>query len=101
MALNRMIWIFAGLFVAFGLMLGASEDPASRNLWGGLSAGCLGGFALALAGDGLSKGRIRFGFDEIDRTTHPRLFFAAVTVVVAAGLSTLAAAITIVFFKSD
>ena len=65
MTLERMMWIFAGLFVVFGLLLGVSEDTATRNLWGGLSAGCLGCFALAMAADGIQQGRIRFGFDVI------------------------------------
>lgn len=97
--IERLMWIFAGLFVVFGLLLGLSEDPASRNIWGGLSAGFLGGFALAMAADGIQQGRIRFGFDVIHRAARPRLFALAIAVVVCAGVVTLAAAVWVSLFK--
>lgn len=99
MTLERLMWIFAAMFVIFGLLLGLSGETATRNLWGGLSAGSLGGFALMLAADGVHQGRIRFGFDVVHRAAQPRLFAAAIVVVVAAGLGTMAAAVWISFFK--
>jgi hypothetical protein len=99
MTFERLMWIFAGLFVVFGLLLGITEDAATRNLWGGLSAGSLGCFALAMAADGIQQGRIRFGFDVIQRAARPRLFALAVAVVVAAGFVTLSAAVWVAFLK--
>jgi len=99
MSLERLMWIFAGLFVFFGLLLGVSDETATRNLWGGLSAGSLGCFALSMAADGVHQGRIRIGFDVIERAAQPRLFAAAVGVVVAAGLGTLSAAVWVAFLK--
>jgi uncharacterized membrane protein len=99
MNFERLMWIFAGLFVVFGLLLGVSDDPTTRNIWGGLSAGFLGGFALAMAADGMQQGRIRFGFDVIHRAVRPRLFVLATAVVVLAGVVTLAAAFWISVFE--
>jgi hypothetical protein len=99
MTLTRLMWLFAGLFVAFGLALGLSEDAAQRNLWGGLSVGCLGGFGLCLAADGVAKGEVRFGFDVVRRAQNPILFAAAITVIACAGLGTLVAAVWLWFFK--
>ena len=99
MTLEHLMWIFAGLFVVFGLLLGVSDETATRNLWGGLSAGSLGCFALAMAADGVHQRRIRFGFDVIQRAAQPRLFAAAIIVVLVAGFVTLIAAVWIGFIK--
>lgn len=99
MALNHLMWIFGGLFVFFGLLLGVSGSEAAKTLWGGLSVTCLGGFALAMAADGIVRGQIRFQFSIIRRAATPRLFWATVCLVAAAGIGVLIAAVWAVFFK--
>ena len=98
MILNRLMWVFGGLFVVFGLLMAAFDETA-RNLWGGLSVASLGGFALAMSLDGASKGEIRVQFDVIKRATRPRLFWAAVLGIGAAGIVVLVSAAWILFFK--
>lgn len=98
MIVNRLMWVFGGLFVVFGLLM-TIVDETARNLWGGLSVASLGGFALAMAFDGILKGEIRVQFNVIRWATQPRLFWAAVFVICAAGIVVLVSAAWILFFK--
>ncbi|MGI9367197.1 MAG: hypothetical protein ACR2O2_00040 [Ruegeria sp.] len=97
---NRLMILFGALFVVFGVLLGITEDPAFKNIWGGLSAGSLGAFALSMAADALKTGKIRIQFDVIDRRTRPRLYWAAIGLVACAGCGVVASAIWLVVFKS-
>lgn len=100
MTLNRLMWVFGGLFVVFGLLMAVFDGTTARYIWGGLSIASLGSFALAMAFDGVSKGEIRVQFDVIKRATHPRLFWAAVALIGAAGMVVLVSAAWILFFKA-
>ncbi len=100
MTLNRLMWVFASLFVAFGLLMAAVEDTTARKIWGGLSVASLGGFAFAMVFDGVSKGEIRVQFSVIERATQPRLFWAAVTLVGAAGIGVVVSAAMVLFFRA-
>lgn len=95
---QKLIWIFAGAFVLFGVTLFFVEDEAARDFWGGLSILCLGGFALALAYDALATGRITIQFSKISRRTQPRMFWAAVGLVVATGSVVIVAGLRFIFF---
>jgi len=100
MAVKRLIWVFAALFVIFGLPLAVVEDQGLRRLCGSLSLVGLGGFALCLAGDGLASGAIRWQFSLIERAKQPVAFWAAVAIVTLAGLGVLVAAAWAAFFKA-
>lgn len=99
MRLDRLMWLCAGLFVAFGLPLAVVGDGVWRNALGGLSVLSLGGFGLAMAGDGIVRGRIRVQFSVIRRAAQPRAFWAAVAVAAAAGLGVIASGIWVMFLK--
>ena len=88
------------MFVGFGLLMAAADDMATRHVWGGLSVASLGGVALAMVFDGVSKGEIRVQFDVIRRADRPRVFWAAVVVIGAAGIVVLVSAVWILFFKA-
>ena len=100
MTLNRLMWVFAGLFVVFGLLMAVVEGTTARNIWGGLSVASIAGFAFAMVFDGISKGEIRVHFNVIKRATQPRLFWAAVTLVGAAGIAVVVSAAMVLFFKA-
>ena len=93
-------WVFAGLFVACGLPLAVVEDPAWRNLWGGLSLTGLGGFALSIVRDAVRSGQVRLNPTVIRRARSPRLFWAALALIAAAGLGVLAGAAWALVFKA-
>ena len=100
MTLNRLMWIFGGLFVVFGLLMAVAGGNAAQDILGGLSVASLGGFAFAMVFDGLSKGEIRVQFDVIERATQPRLFWAAVALIGSAGVVVIVSATWILFFKA-
>lgn len=97
--LKYLTWVFAGLFVAFGLPLAVIEDPAWRDRWGGLSLLSLAGFAFSMVRDAVKSGEVRFNFSRIRRADSPRLFWATLAVIAAAGSGVLAAALWALFFK--
>ena len=94
-----MMWLCGALFVLFGLPLAFLEDTVWRHICGGLSVLSLGLFALAMVGDGLVKGKIRIQFSLIDRATQPRIYWAAIALISAAGIGVVIAAIWVFFFK--
>ena len=100
MSLERSMWLFGALFVVFGLPLAVLEDSIWQRVFGGLSVLCLGCFALAMAGDGVMKGKIKVQFSIIDRTAQPFLFWATTSVVFAAGVIVVIAAFWVMFFKT-
>ncbi len=100
-ASRYLTWVFAGLFVACGLPLAFVEDPAWRDAWGGASLIGLGGFALSMARDAVKSGEIRLNFSRIRRADSPRLFWAAIALVVAAGLGVLVSAAWALFIKAN
>ena len=100
MVLNRLMWLFGALFVLFGLPLAVVEDGGWARVWGGLSLLSLGGFALAMAGDGMVKGQIRVQFSRIQRTTQPWLFWATIALVSATGVVVIITAVWVLFFKT-
>ncbi len=93
-------WVFAALFVACGLPLFFVEDVGWRNTWGGLSLIGLGGFALSMARDAVKSGEVRLNFSRIKRADSPRLFWATLALIAAAGVSVLVAAVWALFFKT-
>jgi len=99
-ATSTLTWVFAGLVVAFGLSLAVVEDPAWANRWGGLSLLCLAGFAFSMVRDAVRSGEVRFNFSPIRRADSPRLFWAALALIAAAGLGVLVAALWALFFKA-
>jgi hypothetical protein len=100
MPLRRLTWIFGGLFVAFGVPLVLSEGVEGRRFWAGLSTLCLGGFGVSMARDALATGQIRLQTSVIRRAARPRLFWAAVVLVAAAGVGVLITGFWFLFFKN-
>ncbi len=100
MTSNRLMWIFGGLFVVFGLLMAVADGTTARDILGGLSITSLGGFAFAMVFDGVSKGEIRVQFDIIKRATQPRLFWATVALIAAAGMGVMVSAAWVLFFKA-
>ena len=96
---TRFTWIFAALFLLCGLPLLIVDDAGARNLWGGLSAAGLGGFALAMAYNATATGTIRLQFSTIVRAASPYKFWAAVGLVGLAGLGVIAAGGWLLVFK--
>jgi hypothetical protein len=92
-------WVFAGLFVASGLPLAVVEDAGWRNLCGGFSLIGLGGFALSMVRDAVRSGQIRLHATVIRRARSPRLFWATLALIDAAGLGVLVGAVWALFVK--
>jgi len=97
---GRLIWIFGALFVLFGLPLIIVDDIGARNLLGGLSTLSLGGFAFALASNGIVTGTIRLQYSKISRAAQPYTFWAAVILVTAAGSGVVVSSMWLMFFKA-
>ena len=100
MYLDRLMWLFGALFVLFGLPLLLVEDKGWQRVFIGLSVLSLGCFALAMVGDGLVKGKIRFQFSLIERTAQPRTFWATIALVSTAGIVVIITAFWAMFFKT-
>ena len=100
MQASPITWLLAGLFLLFGLPLVITEDPTWARRWAGMSTLCLGGFALSMVRDALRSGQIRLQHTVIRRYQHPRFFWSAVLLVMAAGLGVLCAALWFLFFKT-
>lgn len=100
MSFNRLMWIFAGLFLLFGLPLFLVDDKDWVRPLISLSCLSLGGFALAMAADGLVQGQIKFQFSLIKRQQQPYLYWASITLVFVAGVSVVITAIWAAFFKT-
>jgi hypothetical protein len=97
---SYLTWIFAGLFVACGLPLFWADDAGWRNLWGGLSLIGLGGFALSMVRDAVKSGQVRLNLTVIRRARSPRLFWATLALIAAAGLIVLVGAAWALFLKA-
>ena len=99
MNLNRLMWAFGGLFILFWLLMAVVDGDEALNCWGGLSVASLGGFALAMALEGVTKGEVRMQYSVVKRATHPRLFWAVVILICATGIVVLISAVWVLFFK--
>jgi hypothetical protein len=93
-------WIFAGLFIVFGLLGLLSESAEWRKVWAGLCTLSLGGWAISLVKDTLATGHIRLQNSVIRYGNQPRLFWAAVGFVASAGVGALIAGLWLLFFKN-
>ena len=99
MRLSHLTWVFAGLFVLFGAAILLTESEDWQRYWAGLSTLSLGGFALSMVRDALATGQIRVQNSVIRHAHQPRLFWAAVILVAAAGVGVLIAGSGFLFFK--
>ena len=99
MRLKNLIWAFAALFVLFGLLIPLTDNPGWLRWWAGLSTLCLGGFGLTMAGDAVQTRQIRIQFTIIRRADQPRLYWAAVLMVAATGVSVSIVGLWFLFFK--
>lgn len=97
--LSRLMWVFAALFLVFGLPMILVEDKAWQRILVGLSTLSLGGFALAMAGDGIVKGEIKFNLSLIKRQDQPVIFWLTVALVTSAGIATIVTAFWAMFIK--
>jgi len=100
MPLNLLTWIFAGLFLLFGLILLLADGGAGSRLWAGMSTLSLGGFGLSMANDARRTGQVRLQHSVIRRANQPWLFLATVVLIAAAGLGVVAAGLWFLFFKA-
>ncbi len=96
---TRLTWIFGALFVLFGLPLMFVDNIGTRNLLGGLSTLSLGGFAMAMAYNATATGTIRLQNSTISRAQQPRIFWAAVGLVVIAGFGVITAGVWFMLIK--
>jgi hypothetical protein len=97
---KHLTWIFIGLFVLFGAPMLMTESAFWGPVWAGLSTLSLGGFAFSMVRDALLTGQIRVQCSVIRYADQPRLFWAAVIVIAAAGVAVLTAGLWVLFFKS-
>jgi hypothetical protein len=100
MRFDRLMWGAAALFLIFGLLLLAAEDRGNQRWLVALTTFWLGCFALAMAADGVAQSRIRLQTSVIHRNSRPRLFWAAVGLVAAAGAGTIVTSFWAFFFKT-
>lgn len=99
---NRLLWIFAALFLLCGLPLlfldSENPDSASKAV-AGMAALSLGGFALSLAWNACESGGLQMLHFGYQRATQPRRFFATVAVLILAGCATVVAGIRFLLFQ--
>ena len=100
MRFDRLMWLFAALFLIFGAALLAAEETGWQRWLTGLSTFSLGCFAFAMAADGVAQSRIRLQTSVIHRNSRPKLFWAAVGLVAAAGAGTIVTSLWAFFFKT-
>jgi len=100
MYLKLLTWVFAGLFVLFGLLIPVTENTGWLRWCAGLSTLSLGGFGLSMAGDAIQAQQIRLQFSIIRRADQPRLYWAAVLLVAATGVSVSIVGLWFLFFKN-
>ena len=100
MSLNRLMWLFAGLFMLFAAPLLFVEDRDWARIWVSLSTLFLGLFAFAMAADGVARGQIKFHFSTIRHADQPRIFWAAITIVFGAGVAVVVTAFWAMFIKT-
>lgn len=94
------MWICAALFFVFGLPLFLVDDQVWRKALLGLTTLSLGGFALAMAGDGVVKSEIKFNLSLIKRQDRPVIFWLTIALVTAAGMATIVTALWAMFVKA-
>ncbi len=82
---DRLMYLFAALFGLFGLPLVFLRDKELAMTLGGLAMASLGCFAITMALGAIAKGEIGLQFTTVQRAARPRLFWAAVALVLGAG----------------
>jgi hypothetical protein len=100
MFLKYLTWIFLGLFLLFGAAILMAESGVWRQYWAELSTLCLGGFAISMVRDALKTGHIRVQYSVIRCANQPRLFWAAVILIAAAGVTVSIGGLWFLFFKN-
>lgn len=96
---KHLTWVFVGLFVLFGALVFASQSASWRQFWAGLSILALAGFAFSFVRDALMTGQIRIQYSVIRYAAQPRLFWATIVLVAAAGVVVLIGGLWVLFFK--
>jgi len=99
MRFDRLMWLFAGLFLLIGLPLFFVEDVAWVRPLISLCVLSLGCFGLSMAADGMAKGTIRLQFSHIRRAAQPAAFWSAIALVAVAGVGSVITAAWAYFFK--
>ena len=99
MTAKLLMWVLGALFALCGLPLLIVENAEWQRIWGSLSTGSLGGFALAMAYDAVGTGKLRFQHSLIERGRQPGLFWAAVSLIIVTGAIVIAGAVWMAFFK--
>jgi len=100
MSPKYLMGFLAVLFLGFGVLGWLAGGEPWRKIFLGLATLSLGGFGLAMAWEAVVAGEIRIEHTILQRAEKPRLYWAAVLVVGAAGAVVLVAAVWLVFFKS-
>jgi len=100
MRIHPLTWVFAGLFLLFGLILLLAEEDAARRLWAGLSTLLLGGFGLSMANDARRTGQLRLQHSVIRRANQPRLFLVMTILIAGAGAGVIIAGLWFLFLKT-
>ena len=96
----RATWIFAGLFIFFGTLGMIAEGADWHQVWAGLSALSLGGWAISLVQDTLATRQIQLQNSVIRYANQPRLFWTAVVLIAAAGVGPVITGLWLLFFKT-
>lgn len=93
-------WIFAGLFILFGILGLMTEGADWGKVWAGLCILSLGGWAISFVKDALATGQIQLQNSVIRYGNQPRLFWTAVVLIASAGVGVLVAGLWLLFFKN-
>lgn len=96
---KTLTWIFAGLFLLFGIAMAFAGDPALRRLLAGLSCLALGGFTVSMVLDAVASGEMRLRHSVVRRAGRPALFWSLAVSIVAAGLGVVTAGLWLLFFR--
>lgn len=86
-------------FVLCGVQLAWVDDQYWKNFFGGMSLLGLGGFAVSMAMDGVSKGHLKLQYNTLHRAKTPRMFWAVTILILLAGGVVVAGGIWAIFLK--
>ena len=96
--MSRATWIFAGLFLAFGIPLIWLPKPSPAvYLFAGLSTISLGGFGIALAFDAARSGQLRLQGSTLRRSAAPKIFPLAVYGIGSCGVAVVGTGVWFLF----
>lgn len=97
---SYLTWALAGLFLVFGVLIFATDDPSWKAVWAGLSLLSLGGWALATVRDGIETGVMRVRTLLVRRADKPGQFRFWAAVMTVTGVVVIVTGAWVLIFRT-